>query len=135
MSRTIRAVTAEPVSHVVIATGEHYIHSNMLGVRADPISGKSIGTPLYTIDIADDYEKLLSLFVKRSRSSYDFGAILYLALRRVFRFLPKKNLWQCSGMYLCTEWVTEFVDGEADSMITPYKLYLRLKDRSEKNAA
>lgn len=61
---------------------------------------------------------------------YDFGALFYLALRVLFPWLPKKNLWQTSGMFLCTEWVTEVLEGEEDSMITPYKLFLRLKEET-----
>ncbi len=128
LSRFIQKVTGEPVSHVIIEAAGHVIHSNFLGVHAEP---KDTYKPeiVYSVEVPDSYEKLLSLFIKRRGSWYDFGALLYLGLRCLLPWLPKKNLWACSGMYLCTEWVLEVLEGEEDSMITPYKLYLKLNEK------
>jgi hypothetical protein len=130
MSRLIRKVTGESVSHCVIQHGDYVIHSNLWGVhsqRFDDFLDHSY--IVEQVEIPDDDQRLLALFLKRERSGYDFGAMLYLGLRCLFPILPKKNLWQSSGMYLCTEWVSEFVDNEADSMITPYGLFLKIKKR------
>ena len=61
---------------------------------------------------------------------YDFGALFYLAARRVCPWLPKKNLWQCSGMFLCTEWVTRYLDGAEDSMKTTVDLSVEKQSKS-----
>jgi hypothetical protein len=67
---------------------------------------------------------------KYDKSWYDMGAGFFIGLsflaRRYLKIpLPKVNLWQSSGMFICTEWATESI-GEVDSMITPYGLYLKL---------
>lgn len=127
MSRLIRRVTKEPVSHVVVAAAGYVIHSNLLGVHAEPKQTFK-SEFVYSIDLPPNYERLLGLFIKRRGSLYDFGALFYLGLRVLLPFLPKKNLWQSSGMYLCTEWAEEVIDVEADAMLTPYKLYLKLSE-------
>ena len=125
MSRLIRAVTGEPCSHVVIEAAGFIIHSNLLGVHAE--SEESF-TPdiVFSVPIPNNYDRLLGAFAGMNGSPYDFGAMFYLGARRLFPWLPKKNLWQCTGMFLCTEWITKYLDGAEDSMITPYKLYERL---------
>lgn len=63
---------------------------------------------------------------------YDYLSLLFLGIRYTLlkilpsKFVPKRNLWQLSGMFMCTELVTEVITKERDSMITPYKLYLKL---------
>jgi len=64
-------------------------------------------------------------------SMYDYGAFLYIGLKCLLPFLPKINLWQTTGMFLCTEWVQEVLGREIDSMITPYKLYELLSQKEE----
>ena len=125
MSLLIRKVTGEPCSHVAIRTDEHVIHSNLWGVRADEASDFHSET-VFSVDITEDYRRLLNVFADNYKSPYDFGALLYMAARSALPWLPKKNLWQCSGMFLCTEWVTKYLDGVENSTITPYKLYQRM---------
>lgn len=116
---------------MVIATVGHVIHSNLLGVRSEP-EEKYAPEIVFSVPIKPDYERLLKVFAENSKAYYDFGAMFYLGLRIWLPWLPKKNLWQTSGMYLCTEWVTRYLDGTEDSMITPYKLYLRLVNEETK---
>jgi hypothetical protein len=126
-SRLIRLVTGEPVSHCAIEIGTLVIHSNFLGVvsedKEDFLASVDVGG---AVELPDDYQKMFEVACRGFNKKYDFGAMLYLAARALCPWLPKKNLWQCSGMYLCTEWVTHVIDGEEDSMITPFRLYERL---------
>lgn len=126
MSRLIRYVTGEPVSHVVIVTDGIVLHSNLLGVNIQPLSSFK-SELVYEVPIPSNYTKLLQLYAKYQHSSYDILAMLYLGisllLRRVGIPMPKSNLWQVSGMFMCTEFITKYTDNIESSMITPYKLY------------
>lgn len=129
LSWLIRKVTKEPVSHCAIQYKEWIIHSNLLGVRALP-ANKFSNQIQYSVPAEVSLNGLVEALVAHGRASYDFGAILFLFLRLIFpRFVPKKNLWQSSGMFMCTEWVTQVLGGEADSMITCMKLYKKLSDK------
>lgn len=128
LSWLIQKVTGEPVSHVAIVYNNTVYHSSALkGVNSQSLdSFLKTNTIVFEYELLEDPDRLISGFNRQKRAGYDWGAILYLAARYMFPFLPKKNLWQSSGMYLCTEWVTAIIDETEDSMITPYKLYLRL---------
>ena len=131
MSRAIRHLTGEPCSHVALECDGWVVHSNLLGVRVDSLKEFSSHSQIrYSVPIPMTTGTILSNYLEHRRAHYDFGALLYLGLRVipvVGHLLPKKNLWQSSGMYLCTEWATSVIDGKTDSMITPYQLYLRLE--------
>ena len=92
---------------------------------------------IHKIEIPSDYGKLRSILLKRWNSPYDLGALLFLGivlfLRRILglRTWPKQNLWQSSGMYLCTEFVEEYLGEELDPLITPYKMFVELSNRQE----
>lgn len=127
-SRLIRKVTGEDVSHVALRIGAFVIHSKLVngGVTID----------LYSQFNRDNEIPYRLPWVLSSRNLdrknyagryYDVGAILYLGLRRLLPWLPKVNLWQSTGMYMCTEFVTDVIDGSEDSMITPYQLYIKLR--------
>lgn len=132
LSRAIQHVLDEPVSHVAIISGDAVVHSNLLGVHVTDLARfHKHATVLFRVNVPENHQKLLSALAKADRSMYDFGALLFLALaflaRRYLHIpLPKMNLWQATGMYLCTELVTEVIDGEANSLITPYGLFKRL---------
>jgi hypothetical protein len=120
-------VTGEPVSHVAIECAGWIIHSNLLGVHVElPQTFYRHSTVLYAVDQPFDMEHLMQTLSKYDQHSYDFGGLLYLGLQALIPWLPKKNLWQQTGMFLCTEWVTSVIYGYEDHMITPYQLYLRL---------
>ena len=84
------------------------------------------GEIVYSLDVPDHPERILDGIARKRHALYDFGAMFYLGLRCLLPWLPKKNLWQCTGMDMCTEWATDILDGEPDSMITPYQLYQKL---------
>lgn len=128
MSKWIRKITNEPVSHCAIQVGNFVIHSSVNGVEILPYD-------IFSQKNRIIYRISKSVLDSRVRTSlentwgkkYDFGALLYLGLRYLFpRIIPKQNLWQTSSLYLCTEFVSSTVLNESDSLITPYKLYLKL---------
>jgi hypothetical protein len=132
LSRLIRKVTREPVSHCAIANDQWVIHSNLYGVHVELSSTFNRHTEVvYSVNISDDRSKLMSCLARNEQKFWDVGAALYLGLRCLIPILPKKNLWQSSNMYLCTEWVTEVVGEVQDSEITPYKLYLWLESKQK----
>lgn len=125
MSRIIRRLTREPVSHCAILDEGYIVHSNLLGVNVSkPADFHS--EIMFRVEIEYDSDKLATSVEKYKGRFYDFGALLYMGARCIFKGLPKKNLWQCSGMFLCTEWVTQVLENREVSDITPYQLYLLL---------
>lgn len=132
MSRVIRRLTGEPVSHCAIELGGWVIHSNLLGLHMEMASTfRRSSQVLFEISSPLGWSDVLSMLQKNEGRPYDFGAFFYLGLRCLLPRLPKKNLWQSSGMFLCTEWVTAVLSGNPDSMITPYKLYMALNSKQE----
>lgn len=127
LSRLIRKVTGEPVSHCALDFAGWIIHSNLYGARVDlPQEFDKHNDIVYRVTVPFDLDKLVHTLVGSTGSRYDFGALLYAGLRCVLPFLPKQNLWQCTGMFLCTEFVTSILYNTEDSEITPYQLYQRL---------
>lgn len=139
VSKLILDLTGETVSHTVIRNGDYIYQSSFAGVEQvhtkDFLSEYTVG---YSLIPSEDrltdalVERLIERVVALRGNPYDFPSLLYLGLRysllNVFKLdLPQKNLWQISGMYLCTEFVEDVIDIKSDSMITPYKLYLKLK--------
>lgn len=138
LSKAICRLTKEPVSHVALQFGKFIVHSNLLGIHIEWAENfKKHSQVVFSIHMRTDNIKLSTLMSQYEWKMYDFGAMLFLGLslflRNTFKIpLPKANLWQSSGMFLCTEFVTKVIDDEADSMITPYKLYLKLYDKLNK---
>lgn len=135
LSVLIRKATKEPVSHCVIETHGMVIHSNLYGLHIeDALYFKKHCEVIFELELPPsdlDEAKLHATLSKYEGRMYDFGALLFagaaLVLRNYFKIpLPKSNLWQSTGMFLCTEWVSKYLDGKENSMITPYGLYLKL---------
>lgn len=133
MSKLIRRVTGEDVSHCVILVDDLWvIHSNFIGVHAEYIGDFCEHSQIVTrIPMPLDRERVLDTLDKLDDAGYDFGGMAFLGICLTLRkwlpwIVPKQNLWQSSGMFLCTEFVTELLDGKADSMITPGQLRDRL---------
>lgn len=135
LSKLICKVTNEPVSHVALSYHGIIIHADFLGVRfSEESSFRSSHEVVFEMKIEGENNetKILELLKKYHGRRYDFGALLFLGFSLLLRHyckipLPKSNLWQSSGMFICTEWVSRFVGEKADSMITPYGLFLRLR--------
>ncbi len=129
LSKVIRAVTKEPVSHCAIECSGWIIHSNLYGVHVElPQNFLNHSEIMYSVEIPFDPNKVMATLAKDEFKFWDIGAALYIGLRCWLPFLPKKNLWQSSDMYLCTEWVMDALEEVPDPMITPYQLYLKLKE-------
>jgi len=141
VSKLIMEITGESASHTAIRNGDFVYQSSFLGVEqvkvADFLSEYKVVYSLKPVsgrlDEADLVERLVNRFTELRGTLYDFPGFLYLSLRyslaSAFNLkIPKKNLWQLSGMYICTEFVEDIIDIKSDPMITPYKLYLKLKD-------
>lgn len=135
LSVLIRKVTKEPVSHVGILLNGKVIHSDLKGLSvASESEFRKSHDVIYELEMpcdSDAEDNLVSLIDKEKGNFYDIGALIFLGitftLRAFFKIpLPKRNLWQSTGMFLCTEWVSKALDGKEDSMITPYGLYLKL---------
>lgn len=136
LSKIIRDVLEEPISHVALQFGNFVVHSNLIGLHIEwaPNFIKHSEIVHTMAPIEDNLSELLkldNLLSKYEFSFYDFGALLFMGvsftLRKYLKVpLPKSNLWQSTGMFLCTEWVTKYLHDKENSMITPYQLYQNL---------
>lgn len=143
-SKLITSVTREDVSHVAIlinlAKREFVIHSNLLGLHMETYeSFLKHSKVLYALEKKESSENLslvLKLLAEYEWSWYDFGAISFLGISLLLRTwfkipLPKSNLWQSTGMFMCVEWASKYVDLKEESMMTPKRLYYILLGRDE----
>lgn len=138
LGKAIKDLTGDPVSHVALEFPNLgiIVHSNLLGLHIEWASHFREGHIIkYEIEIPstpeEDKEKLTKFLDKYEFTMYDFGALLFLGMIFLIRKyvkipMPKQNLWQMTGMFMCTEWATDYVYNEEDSMIRPYTLYLKL---------
>lgn len=137
-SDLICSITGEPISHCAIELVEEQIviHSNFRGLHIETSKNfREKCEKIIEVPIERDTAKLNKMLDKYEHSWYDIGAMFFLALSLLLRDkigipLPKSNLWQATGMFLCTEWVTFYLDEKEDSMITPYKLYERIVENA-----
>jgi len=138
-SKAIMEVTGEPVSHCALEFPNLgiVIHSNFRGLHIQWASTfRKENNIIYEIPFVEEneFEKIDQLMQKHEFVYYDIGAMAFLGVSMWLKAwlgvpLPKSNLWQSTGMHLCTEWVSRYVDGREDSMITPHKLYSRIQNR------
>ena len=126
VSWLIRKITGEDCSHVAILQDGHVIHCDFTGVHLVTLEEFTKHSQIVHEAKLDQSIDMKAVYEKHRHAWYDFGALSYLGLRYLFPFLPKANLWQTTGMYICSEFVTEVVTGHEDSMITPYGLYCEL---------
>ena len=130
LSKLICHLTEEPVSHCSIYDEENdwVYHSSFKGVERLSFE-EFMTSQVYIISLSvADIPDLEEHFDKHKNSWYDVFGLLFLGLRYLIPGLPKVNLWQITGMYLCTEWVTHLLYGIEDSLITPYKLFKELEE-------
>lgn len=118
------------MSHVVIEYNGLVFHSNFFGVHAIPLEQflrKAEVVEILETDLK--WRELMTTFNKYWHAKYDFLAFAHLGARALLRKLglklPKANLWQVTGMFLCTEWVSRTLDGTERTLI-PEQLYERL---------
>lgn len=129
-SKLIRQLTAEPVSHCALQYNNLVIHSTEGGVQIVKIEDfKKKNNIVYTGHIEGTAEQLLDVIYHYQGKGYDYGALLFLGVKIALNKCGiniKHNLWQSSGLFLCTEFVSSAIIGQADSTITPYQLKLKL---------
>jgi len=143
LSKAICWAFQEPVSHVSILIGKNLVfQSNLMGVSIDWLSNfLSTHTVKfeYHIKTPKDIDALIDQFAGRP---YDTYGALYLLFRGVLRKylgvpLPKRNPFHHKGWMDCVELYS--VLGLANpgiddlSVVTPYQLYLRLKEKYPTN--
>ena len=133
MSSLIRSVTHEDVSHCVIIIDDLWvIHSNFFGVHSEYIGDFEEHSTIVTrIPYLISRDRVYETLDRYHRSGYDYGAMLYsglvlIARRLCPKFVPNRNLWQTTGMFLCTEFISEVLTGKEDALITPGQLRERL---------
>jgi hypothetical protein len=141
VSKAIMFLTGERASHVALELEEAVIHSSLYGpevITKDQFYSKR--TLVYALNLPTslDSTKAIVHIAKYDKRLYDYRGLLYLGVRYATKkylgiSLPKVNLWQITGMYTCTEFVSELVLGYEDSLITPYKLYLKLRRELRRN--
>lgn len=127
-SSLIQHVTGEEISHVVIQVGRFVIQSNLRGLTLDTLEHfNKTATTVYTIDLLNVSEyKALQIYNNHAFRPYDFLSFFLLGLRSLkLPFLPKADLRGITGMYICTEFVSEVALDE-ELLITPKQLYLKL---------
>jgi len=136
LSRLITGITGEDVSHCALCIGDYVIHINLLGLQVQHVvdfSNQNIvidAVPLRREILSTD--RLLEGLVGNGRMGYDYLGLLYLGLRYLIpALIPKQNLWQVSGMFLCTELVTHLLEGREASLLTPGQLAMYLKEINE----
>lgn len=125
----IRNITKEDCSHVALYDGIHVLHCTFTGVKLQTLAEfQKHNKVLHTVALAAPTPNCRTLYEQYKNSRYDFGALCYLGLRYLIPYLPKANLWQTSGMFLCTEFATKVIDHKENSLLTPHQLYDQLLD-------
>ena len=132
-SHLIRAVTGETVSHCVIEKGGMVLHSTFLGLKLVLLrvflKENSI---VYTLSGVKSPTGIAYLLDKYWEARYDYRAFLALGLRLLSPKLASKvDIRGLTGSFLCTEFVSVALGEGEDSEITPYKLYLKLKEKEQ----
>ena len=133
-SKAVMSATQEEFSHVAIQYGDFVIHSNFRGLHVQSTrSFLKKAKIIKQVTIRGDHNRsrLLDLLDKHEFSGYDFGGMLFLGLylfasKYLKLPLPKSNLWQATGMFMCHEWVYTFLNMENKPMATPGQLYKEL---------
>lgn len=134
----IRELTGEDCSHcaVYLPAENTVYHSSFGGVQKlslEEFEKSHIIVHRLVTSLLPSAETLIkSRLEERLGSDYDYGAFFYVGVRLLFKkigiLLPRVNLWQSTGLYLCTEFVSDALLSGEDSLITPFKLYEELKN-------
>lgn len=132
LSKAIRYLTHEESSHCAIRINDFVLHSTVFGpeIRTYEYFTKR-NHVVASVPVHIDERKAIKLITTLDGNRYDYAALLYLGLRYALRrycslSIPKANLWNVSGMYLCTELVTKLLYGKPDALITPQQLLNKL---------
>jgi hypothetical protein len=140
LSVAILGVTGEPVSHVALEFPELgiVVQSNLLGIGLEWSSYfREKCTVVYELDncmssLTQDKERLTKTLDVYENDFYDITGLLFLGICTILHKylktpMPKTDPARFTNTFMCTEWVTEYLDGAPDETITPYGLYQKLK--------
>lgn len=142
VSKIIRYVLNEPVSHVVLQfENGMIIHSDFLGVsiqwQKEYFSRKIKNEALYSIEYnceVSDEELIKIIMDSVASKPYDFKAVSYFTLCSLLHKFTgiriTRNEWNNKNEYICTEMV-ELLPGKIQSVLknvdlsitSPYRLY------------
>jgi len=130
-SKMIRKITNEEISHCAILYFDKVIHSSYYGVKRVSYSEFAAHNEIvYRVEVPIAPKTIIETYEKLKNKPYDYGALLFLGIRylaiKCGIKMSYRNLWQDSGCFICSEFVSRAIIGEADSMITPYQLYEKL---------
>ena len=144
VSRLIRWISNEPVSHVAIVfDGKLVFHSNLLGVHIKWYNSfkkhnEIVFEKTYDLSLDKEEELYQQIINQFDEAPYDYGALLYFTYRGcLYKFfglpMPKNNILGSKQAFLCSEilgCLGNYVipKPEFDLQITtPYQIYLWLK--------
>lgn len=143
LSKVILEVTGQPVSHCAFLYKGTVYHSNFRGVSQMSLEefeseNKIVIALSPTSEEINEYmvEHLINDFNKLKGSYYDIPGLIYLGIQLACKkylgiTLSKKNLWQISGMFVCTEFLSNVIFDTIDSTITPYDLAMKMINSGE----
>ncbi|MDX1373362.1 MAG: hypothetical protein R3321_12885 [Nitrososphaeraceae archaeon] len=133
-SKLIRKVTKGQISHIAIEIfGLIVVQSNLRGfnIRSSAYFREHNDIiieliPTFIVKKQEIIDRFDFITRKYEDSWYDFGAFMFqgiaLTLRNIFKIpLPKSNLWQSTGMFLCYELVSKIIKKKENPMLTPDK--------------
>lgn len=133
-SRLIRSVTGENISHVALDMGCGFtIHSNFFrGVHTQSTSTfRENNEIIYDIPVSVPREDVLIRYSNIEFQRYDKSLALMLGLRNLFpSIIPKQDLWNCTGMFICTELIHTLLPS-TEKLMTPEKLVLSLQQKDD----
>ena len=140
LSKLIRWIASEPVSHIAIGLDNRLIfESNLYGTHPKWLSSfLKKNEIVFQIDFIFTLEKEEDIYLKIPQYSdrrYDFGALFYMIYRgilyKLFKIpIPETNLFGKEDQFLCVE-LAKLIDPSLENLetITPYQLYLKLKKK------
>lgn len=138
ISKLIRKVTGEDVSHCAFIYMQNVYHSNHLGATVCTLSKfKETSEIVYRLKIPNKYSLNFHYhFAQLEGATYDLPAALYagwrIFLNKYFGIgIPAVNKFDFRNSYICTELAQKLLGIEVDSMITPKELYLKAKEMFE----
>lgn len=140
LSKVIRWLSNEPVSHVAIIFDQKIaFHSNLYGTHPNWFcSFLKKNEIVYAITLNMTLEQEEEIYLKIPQYDgkwYDFGALFYMLYRGILHKLfntpiPQTNIFGKEDQFLCVE-LAQILDPHLEKLdvITPYQLYLILKDK------
>lgn len=140
LSKLIRWLSNEPVSHAAIIFDKKIVfESNLYGTHPKWFCSfikKNI--ILLSLDLKMTLEQEEDIYLQIPQydaKPYDFGALFYMIYRgllyKLFNLpIPRTNLFGREDQFLCVE-LAKILDPTLENLdtITPYQLYLKLKEK------